>query len=96
MTKEEIIEKIYDDRVDGIYPGEDKPRWIDVEELTTQKYFIVYSDDGGDSFVQFAKDEESFKQLMHRVIILGDTKCDFDTSVRLIVKDGKPYIPTIQ
>ena len=95
MTKEDIKKEIYDDRVDGIYPGEKESRWIQIEELESQQFFIVYSDDGGDTFVKFAEDEENFQELMQSLIVDGDTNCDFDTSISLIIRNGEKYKPTI-
>lgn len=92
---EELYKKIRNDQVDGKFPEENKYRWITPEEFITQKFYIIYGDPRGDTFIKFAENEESFTKLLNKHLIEGDTNCDFATEVYLIVKNGEEYTPTI-
>ena len=70
--------RFWDEKTDG---------WIDSKKLATYKNFIAYGDDGGDTFIIYAIDEaELIKKV--RKHLGGDTNCDFDTSIYLIVQNG--------
>lgn len=73
-----------------------KKGWVNSETEGDIQYAIVYGDDGGDTFITEFTSEEDFNKGLHSHIIEGNTGCDFDTAVYLIVKNGEKYTPTIK
>ncbi len=55
MKSQEIIEEIGETEVwDNAGAG----RWIDAEEISKQQNCIIYRDDGGDTFIKIAANEQ--------------------------------------
>ena len=61
---------------------------MDHETLSGYQHFFVYGDDGGDLFVKTPATAEEVRELVEQHAN-GFTDCDFETSVYLIVCDGK-------
>lgn len=62
--------------------------WINSSDLEDKENFIVFADDGGDTFVKYADNSEDLVNKL-RAHLDGDTGADFDTSIRLIVQNGQ-------
>ena len=63
-------------------------KWIRAEDLTNNQNFFVYGDDGGDKFVKSFNTAEELAKGVQRYYD-GNTGCDFETVIYLIVQNGK-------
>jgi len=71
--------KVWSDKVGG---------WIDSKDISSINNCIIYGDDGGDAFIKYAENEEELKAKL-KSHLDGNTGCDFETRIYLIIKNGE-------
>jgi len=65
-----------------------KMKWVGAEYISTLSHYIVYGDMRADWFLKVAKDFDELKSILLDHLD-GDTGCLFETSIFIIVSDGK-------
>lgn len=84
----------YSPNIASIWDCNDK-KWITPQDNITIAYGILFGDPGGDTFLKKYTSEEEFKKALHKLIILGQTGCDFAIVYYVFIKEGVKYTPTI-
>lgn len=67
---------------------DDKGNKCTIEDISKIDNCILYGDDGGDTFIKIANDETDLINKLKKHLD-GNTGCDFETSIRLIIRNGK-------
>lgn len=91
MTEDEIKKELYHVKV----WHRKLCKWIHPKEMENIQFAIFYGDDGGDCIIEECTTLEEFKKLATRHIIDGNTNCDYETRIYLIICNGKKYTPQL-